>query len=135
MQPREAIESLYTPDFLRRENKTKKKKRRGRKIKTEQWKTKHWRRQLQVITLWKHPTGKQHMLEEPSLGTQDPRAGGCPGKPAASKRHMPGQVQSSSSSGELSLMMPRDENILVLKTKNPFLLLPIAPGNKQQARG
>lgn len=74
------------------------------------------------------------MLEEPSLGTQDPRAGGCPGNPAASERHMPGQVQSSSSSRELSLMMPRDENILVLKTKNPFLPLPVAPGNEQQAR-
>lgn len=33
MQPREAIESLYTPDFLRRENKTKKKKKKRKENK------------------------------------------------------------------------------------------------------
>lgn len=73
------------------------------------------------------------MLEEPSLGTQDKQAGGRPGKPSASKQHTPGQVQSSSSSGEVSIMMPEMKISLFLK-QNPFLPLPIAPGNKQQAR-
>lgn len=73
------------------------------------------------------------MLEEPSLGTQDKQAGGRPGEPSASKPHMPGQVQSSSGSGEVSIMMPEMKISLCLK-QNPFLPLPTAPGNKQQAR-
>lgn len=48
--------------------------------KTKQWESKHWRKQLQIITSCKHHAGEQHMLEEPSLGTQDEQAGGWPGK-------------------------------------------------------
>jgi len=119
----------------RKQNKTKegRKSALGSKIKTEQRKSEHWRRQLQIITLCKHHAGEWHMLEEPSLGTQDKQAGGRPGKPSTSKPHTPGQAQSHSSSGEVSITMPEMKISLCLKP-NPFLPLPIAPGNKQQAR-
>lgn len=54
-------------------------------------------------------------------------------KLAPSKQHTPGQAQSSSSSGELSTTMP-GMKISPCSKQNPFLPLPTAPGNKQQAR-
>lgn len=83
MQPRDGTESLHTPISLEEkttQTKPERKQGLGSQIKTEQWEGEHWREELRIITLCKHHAGEQHMLEEPSLGTQDEQAGGWPGK-------------------------------------------------------